>query len=107
MYLTDGISSGTNVANLGKEDSGSDSMPFIAALPSALSSPREGTEELARLKGATIIQVGTTTPGTFEGGGLLIDYADTSHALHRIIFAFTECGMWVEQCQPLPAKAET
>lgn len=76
-------------------------LPFIAALPSAISSPIEGQQELAQLVGATIMRIGTTSPGLVEGGELLMDYADKNGNAHRIVFGFTERGMWIEQEQLL------
>lgn len=72
-------------------------LPFISALPDAISTPTEGREVLEKLSGATIIRIGTTENGLVEGGGLLIDYRAKNGNLYRIVFGFTERGMWVEQ----------
>ena len=75
--------------------------PFLPYLPSAVTPPDGGYDELARLKGARIIQIGTTTPGLVEGGGLVIDYCHQGQLPERLVLAFSELGMWVER-GPLP-----
>jgi len=71
-------------------------LPFLPFLPSAITPPDSGREELARLVGTEIIGIGTTTPGLIEGGGLIIDYRLPSGQQARLVLAFSERGMWVE-----------
>jgi hypothetical protein len=69
------------------------SLPLIPLLPSAITAPDSGRDELARLVGAEIIQIGTTTPGLIEGGGLIIDYRRPGGCRERLVLAFSERGM--------------
>lgn len=73
------------------------SLPLIPLLPSAITAPDSGRGELARLVGAEIVRIGTTTPGLIEGGGLIIDYRRPDGCQERIVLAFSERGMWIEQ----------
>jgi len=50
------------------------------------------------LIGATILRFGAPiSDGDFEGGGLVIDYMTTEGEKKRVVFEFTEIGMWVSQ----------
>jgi len=69
---------------------------FYPYLPEAIRQPVEGGDVFARLVGAEIIRIGTTDPGMFEGGGLIIDYCHTGQMARRLVLAFSELGMWVE-----------
>ena len=50
------------------------------------------------LKGAKIVACGAPVdPNAVEGGGFIIDFIpEDSDAVRRVVFAFTELGMWVE-----------
>jgi hypothetical protein len=52
----------------------------------------------ARLVGAKIVACGAPVDAdAVEGGGFVIDYIPAgSGAVHRVVFGFTELGMWVE-----------
>jgi hypothetical protein len=72
-------------------------MPVVAALPASLHPAEGGEDVLRRLAGATIVHIGAPETSSFEGGGLVLDYTlPGSTVQHRIIFAFTELGMWIE-----------
>ncbi len=80
-------------------------LSFFPLLPSAITAPSEGGKELAALIGATILRIGTTSPGVFEGGGLIIDYVPRGITeCYRLVLAFSERGMWVEHQQLLPPE---
>ncbi len=74
-------------------------LPLIPLLPSAIMPPDGGRDAFARLVGTEIIQIGTTTPGLIEGGGLIIDYRHTDGRQERLVLAFSERGMWVQDCR--------
>jgi|SRR6185312_2192297 len=74
-------------------------LPLIPLLPSAITPPNSGADVFASLAGAEIIQIGTTTPGLIEGGGLIIDYRRPDGCRERLVLAFSERGMWVEYRQ--------
>lgn len=59
---------------------------------------RDGMPFPADLEGATILQFGAAHPDAdVEGGGLVIDYRPKgAWRKKRVVFAFTELGMWVE-----------
>ncbi len=71
-------------------------MELIVALPSAVTMPCDGHDDLAKLTGANILRVGTTIPDVFAGGRLTIDYLNSTSRPQRIILAFSERGMWIE-----------
>jgi FAD/FMN-containing dehydrogenase len=52
------------------------------------------------LIGSQIMAIGTLKDDNdIEGGGLVVDFREPgSTTVNRIIFAFNECGMWIE-CQ--------
>lgn len=74
-------------------------LPLIPLLPSAITQPDAGADDFARLVGAEIIAIGTTTPGLIEGGGLIIDYRRPDGLLERVVLAFSDRGMWIERRQ--------
>lgn len=51
------------------------------------------------LKGATIVSIGTVEDrGLLEGGGLVIDFRrDGSSVTERVVLAFNDEAMWVDQ----------
>lgn len=51
------------------------------------------------LRGARIVDIGTPRdPSLVEGGGLVIDYCpEGSKTTRRVVLAFNELGMWVEE----------
>ena len=54
-----------------------------------------------KLIGAEIIRFGAASGDRIEGGGLIIDYRPQgSSAVHRLVFAFNDAGMWVEYDYP-------
>jgi hypothetical protein len=81
-------------------------LAFFPFLPTTLGTPSEGAQELADLVGATVIQVGTTTPGLIEGGGLILDYLRPgAEEARQLVLAFSELGMWVEPQQSFACEA--
>jgi hypothetical protein len=86
-------------------------VPIIEALPDFFQGPSGGEVVLQRLAGARIIRVGSTTEEKIEGGGLIIDY-ELSAREYRLIFAFSELGMWIvydsftEATNPAASRAE-
>ena len=78
----------------------------MESLPDALYAVEGEDGVFCRLRGATIIKIGTTNDVDLEGGGLLIDYiprGDT--AIRRVVFAFNERGLWQEADIILPMQA--
>jgi hypothetical protein len=71
------------------------------SLPRSRGRNAESCVELEGLSGATIISFGAAPKGSdVEGGGLVVDYRRSgSEMVQRIVLAFNENGMWVEdQC---------
>lgn len=85
----------------GGYDSGSDGEELFRSLGVVPSMPSPngggGIDPLfSRLAGATIIRIGAPDRGTFDGGGLVIDYQTPgSFECHRAVLAFNENGMWL------------
>lgn len=70
-------------------------LSIVPAAPSALHEPEGDEEVFQRLKGAKIVNIGSPSSAEIEGGGLVIDYQlPRSSKTHRVVFAFTEEGMW-------------
>lgn len=67
-------------------------LPILPYLPSIRASDTDPIP--SELIGATILAFGTTEEN-IEGGGLAIDYR-INNETRRVVFGFTECGMWVE-----------
>jgi hypothetical protein len=69
--------------------------------------PKDGGEVPSDLIGAVIVRFGSVPePRLVEGGGLVIDYQPAGSAeIKRVIFAFTELGMWVEAISSQPSAA--
>jgi hypothetical protein len=64
---------------------------------------REGARQ-RRLAGATIRRIGSPEEKGIEGGGLILDYRRPGdHVVRRVVFGFTELGMWVEWEGPIQA----
>jgi hypothetical protein len=70
-------------------------LKIVEALPDFFAVPTARRDIFRRLAGAKIIRIGSTEGGQIEGGGLLLDY-EMNGKIHRLIFAFSEIGMWVE-----------
>lgn len=71
------------------------------SLPKSRRHNPEPCVELEGLSGATIISIGAAPRGAdVEGGGLVIDYRRLgSEMVQRMVLAFNENGMWIEdQC---------
>lgn len=78
-------------------------LKIVEAFPDALSSVEGMDEEFCRLRGAKIVRIGSTNDADLEGGGLLIDYVPLGDAaVHRVVFAFNERGLWMEAALVLP-----
>jgi len=76
----------------------------VEALPLGVHYPRRAEDVFRRFAGATIVRVGTPEAQGIEGGGLVIDYcALRSSEVERVVFAFTEEGMWIEWAGSTPA----
>ncbi len=72
-------------------------LTIIEALPLSRVVPSGAEDLFRRLRGATIVQIGSTDEDGIEGGGLIIDYRlSAAENVHRVVFAFNESGMWVE-----------
>jgi hypothetical protein len=73
-------------------------LPVFPALPDALHDTSRFEESVfLKLRGARIVRIGTTMPGVFEGGGLILDYQLPDSSIeYRMIFAFNDQGLWVE-----------
>jgi hypothetical protein len=71
-------------------------MKLIERLPN-LFHPTDGEPVPHQLIGAKIKRIGTLPFGTrIEGGGLVIEYFPApASELRRMVFAFTELGLWV------------
>ena len=70
-------------------------LEIMEALPHALYQPESGEILLRRMRGATIVRIGSTDEEGIEGGGLLIDYVPANgHQVRRAVFAFNELGLW-------------
>lgn len=92
------------------------SLHVLGAAPLAGRYPSGDEGVFKRLAGAVIVRIGAPPPeaisGRIEGGGFIIDYAlPGSDAVHRVVFAFNENGMWVVSnsydtscARPFPAK---
>ena len=74
------------------------SVEVVGELPPAGHYTDRAHDVFAKLAGATIVACGAPAePDLVEGGGFVIDYVPVgATAVHRIVFAFTELGMWVE-----------
>jgi hypothetical protein len=71
-------------------------LKIVEALPVSRFAPGGEEALFCRLKGATIVQIGSTEESGIEGGGLIIDYTIAGNTtVRRIVFAFNESGMWV------------
>jgi len=77
---------------------------LVETLPSLLR-PNSADPVPLQLLGARIIRLGTLPPKHHvDGGGLVIEYRPAkSTQCRRIVFAFTEEGMWVDSDQPIQA----
>jgi hypothetical protein len=77
-------------------------IPICAELPPAGHYTERRHDVFLSLRGAKIIACGAPAdPNAVEGGGLVIDFipeGDTDP--RRVVFAFTELGMWVEYSGP-------
>jgi hypothetical protein len=73
-------------------------MPVAAELPPAGHYTERAHELFMSLRGAKIVACGAPVdPAAVEGGGLIIDFIpDGSDTVRRVVFAFTELGMWIE-----------
>ena len=70
-------------------------LKIMEALPHALYQPEGGEVLLRRLRGATILRIGSTDQEGIEGGGLLIDYVPANgQQMRRVVFGFNDLGMW-------------
>jgi hypothetical protein len=68
----------------------------IEGLPLSRSAPQGAEALFRRLRGATIVQIGSTDEDGIEGGGLIIDYIAPGERIgRRVVFAFNESGMWI------------
>lgn len=65
------------------------------ALPGYFHGPDGGEDVFRRLAGAKIVRFGSTNERGIEGGGLILDY-ELQGNRQRLVFAFTELGMWIE-----------
>jgi hypothetical protein len=73
-----------------------ESLPVVGELPSGTNDPHGGKTLLRRMSGARIVRIGGTN-ADIEGGGFIIDYiCGGENQVRRVVFAFTELGMWVE-----------
>lgn len=74
------------------------SLAISAELPPAAHYTDRATELFKALQGATIVAIGTPESDEgIEGGGFVIDFTEPgSTQIRRVIFGFTELGMWVE-----------
>lgn len=69
---------------------------IVEALPCSRSAATGAEELFKRLRGATIVRMGSTNEDGIEGGGLILDYRANGEAgTRRVVFAFNESGMWV------------
>jgi len=75
-----------------------ETMPIVGELPPAGHYTDRATQLFARLAGARIVACGTPADSTaVEGGGFVIDFIEPeSNQIRRVVFGFTELGMWVE-----------
>lgn len=73
------------------------SIPIINRLPS-LFNQQIKTEFPNILIGSRIVAIGTPVDEwAVEGGGLIMDFVpDGETDIHRIVFGFSELGMWIE-----------
>jgi hypothetical protein len=75
---------------------------FVATLADVFGEDR-GDPIPETLLGATVVNIGTLYGAGTEGGGLVIDYRKPkSDKVDRLIFGFTELGMWVESDSGAP-----
>jgi hypothetical protein len=74
------------------------SVEIVAELPPAGHYTERGYRAFERLPGAKIVACGAPAdPDLVEGGGFVIDYIPAgAETVHRLVFAFTELGMWIE-----------
>jgi hypothetical protein len=68
---------------------------IVEGLPDYFHGPSGQESIFRRLPGAKILRIGSTNERGIEGGGLILDY-ELNGKSHRLVFAFTELGMWVE-----------
>jgi hypothetical protein len=81
-------------------------LSIVEAFPDALHLSEGADAEMRQLRGARIVQIGSTNDLILEGGGLLIDYIPSGRrAVHRAVFAFNERGLWQEADIVLPKTA--
>jgi hypothetical protein len=79
------------------------SLKIVEAFPLARFAPEGGEVLFRRMRGATIVQIGSTDEDGIEGGGLLIDYVPANGTTpYRIVFAFNELGLWTVWEGPTP-----
>ena len=78
-------------------DSESQADGFLAMLPNIFGIRRcEGYP--SDLIGASIVRLGTVPDMDAEGGGLVIDYTPLGSAEEkRVVFEFSDVGMWVRE----------
>lgn len=69
-------------------------LEITEALPSLFHGPDGAEDVFRRLRGAEIMRLGSTAAEGIEGGGLVLDYK-LSEQTYRLVFAFSELGMWV------------
>jgi hypothetical protein len=67
----------------------------VEALPGYFHGPAGDEAVFRRLAGASIIRIGSTSDESIEGGGLILDYAIGGEP-YRLVFGFSELGMWIE-----------
>lgn len=73
---------------------------LVEALPQGQFAPEGGEDVFRAMRGARIIRIGGTDEGDVEGGGLIIDYQPATGPAQRVVFAFTELGMYLEYSGP-------
>ena len=79
-------------------------LEIVEALPHSSYAPEGGEELLRSLRGATLVKIGSFSEGGIEGGGLVLDYLPKGDdQVKRVVFAFTDSGLWVEWASPSSA----
>ena len=75
---------------------------IVGELPPAGDYTDRACSVFQRLAGATIVNCGSPSdPELVDGGGFVIDYVPHGDkAVRRLVFAFTELGMWIEYDGP-------
>lgn len=80
-------------------------LSVVEALPLGRFRAEGGEAVLRRMKGSTILRIGTPSEGDFDGGGLIIDYRPVGSTTNwRLVLGFHEGGMWVEHDGALPMR---